>query len=153
MSENANSSTVIYSSCYPHGVDEKRRVQIPAKWRPENGEVTFTLMVWKKSQQEACLLALPPEVMKTLMGKIAAMPFSDPRAEALRRLLGTKSDQVTVDKAGRITLPDSMAKDAGIEKQAVLVGMWDRFQIWSPERYAATSKADEELTGEAMNLI
>jgi MraZ protein len=144
---------ILYSSSYSHGVDEKRRVQIPSKWRGEEKEVTFTLIVWKKASQEACLLALPPEVMKTLMAKIAAMPFSDPRAEALRRLLGTKSDQVTTDKAGRICLPEAMAREAGIDKQAVLVGMWDRFQIWDPVRYAPTRDLDEALTNDAMSLI
>jgi MraZ protein len=152
MSENESNSAFVYSSAYTHGVDEKRRLQIPAKWRPED-EVTFTLITWKKPQQEACLLALPPDVMKTLMAKIAAMPFSDPRAETLRRVLGTKSDQVTCDKAGRICIPEQMAREAGIEKQAVLVGMWDRFQIWNPDRYAATNKVDDAMTSEAMSLI
>jgi len=151
MSESENQTTY-YSSAYTHGVDEKRRVQIPAKWRPEN-EITFTLITWKKAQQNPCLLVLPPAVMKKLMAKLAEMPFSDPRAETLRRVLGTKSDQVTCDKAGRICIPEAMAKEAGIDKQAVLVGMWDRFQIWNPDSYATIHKADDALTDEAMSLI
>ena len=152
MADNESHSTFCYSSAYTHGVDEKRRVQIPAKWRPQD-EITFTLITWKKAQQQPCLLVLPPDVMKKLMAKIAEMPFSDPRAETLRRVLGTKSDQVTCDKAGRICIPEAMAREAGIDKQAILVGMWDRFQIWSPDRYAATNEADDAMTSEAMSLI
>ena len=153
MLEPDANAPIFYSSTYEHGVDEKRRVQIPAKWRAANGEVTFTLIVWKKANQPTCLLALPPAVMKALMDKIAAMSFSDPRAEALRRLIGTKSDQVTCDKAGRICIPEMMAQEAGIDKQAVLTGMLDRFQIWSPDRYAPVSQIDEALKDDAMNLI
>src|SRR5690349_15690829 len=89
-----------YNALYRHGVDEKRRVQIPAKWRPE-GDATFTLMLWKRGgAHEPCLLVLPPELMRALADKLKQMPFGDPKAEALRRLLGAHSDQVTVDRSG-----------------------------------------------------
>jgi MraZ protein len=85
--------------------------------------------------------------------KLTAMPFGDPKAEALRRFLGEKSDMVTCDKAGRITLPEQMAKAVGIEKEAILAGMFDRFQIWSPDRFDATRPAVEALAPEAFKLI
>jgi MraZ protein len=150
--ENNDIAPIYYSSLYKHGVDEKRRVQIPAKWRAQD-EATFTLIVWKKGQQPACLLALPPVQMKALADKLAGMSMSDPKAETLRRWLGAKSDQVTSDKAGRICIPEMMAKEAGIEKEAVLVGMIDRFQIWAPQRYEGASVIDDALSDEAMNLI
>jgi len=135
-------------------VDDKRRVQIPAKWRPEDGEIQFTLIIWPRgSQKEVCLLALPPEQWAALVEKLKAMPLADPKAEALRRLVGTKSDQVALDKVGRICIPDSMAKAAAIDREAVLVGLVDRFQIWNPERYDAVSTFDEQLTTEAFQMI
>jgi MraZ protein len=81
------------------------------------------------------------------------MPFGDPKAEALRRFLGEKSDMVTCDKTGRITLPESMSRTVGIEKEAVLTGMFDRFQIWNPDRYDATRPAVDALAPEAFKLI
>ena len=154
MAPNDSTDAVYYNSVYRNVVDEKRRVQIPAKWRPENGDQRFTLMVWKKStQQDACLLVLPPQLMQTLTQKLTAMPFADPRVEALRRLLGSNSDQVPLDSVGRICLPEGMAKAAGIKTQAVLVGMFDRFQIWSPERHTGVSVLDEALSTEAFGLI
>lgn len=143
-----------YNSLYRHGVDEKRRVQVPAKWRPNNGEIEFTLVIWPKgNQQQACLLVLPPDEWIALVQKLKEMPLADPKAEALRRLVGTKSDQVALDKVGRICLPESMAKAALIGKEAVLVGLVDRFQIWNPERYEAVSAFDEQLSNEAFQLI
>jgi MraZ protein len=154
MSSTANNEPIYYNSLYRHGVDDKRRLQVPSKWRPSQGEIQLTLILWPKGNvSEACLLVLPPEEWNVLVQKLKAMPFADPNAERLRRLLGTKSDRVSLDKAGRICLPEMMAKAAAIEKEAVLVGMVDRFEIWNPERFEMASAGDEELSHEAFKLI
>ena len=145
---------IYYNSLFRHGVDEKRRVQIPAKWRPSQPDVEFTLILWPNGQQsEACLLVLPPAEMSALADKIRAMPYADPKAAALRRVLGSKSATVTLDKAGRICLPESMAKAVEIEGEAVLIGLFDRFEIWNPERYEKVSAVDAALLPEAFKLI
>jgi MraZ protein len=152
MSATESKTPVFYNSLYRHGVDEKRRVQVPAKWRQD--EVVFTIILWgAKSLAGACLLVLPPAEWAVLVAKVKAMSFSDPKAEALRRLIGVDSIQVTVDRAGRICLPEPMAKAAGIEGEAVLVGLLDRFQIWNPARYDAIRAVDETLSQEAFSLI
>ena len=104
-------------------------------------------------QPDACLLVLPPAAFTELVQKIKAMPFADKKAEALRRILGEKSDRVQVDKAGRICLPDWMASAVGIKSEAVLNGMFDRFQIWNPERYEETRAAVDALAPDAFSLI
>lgn len=154
MSKPETSATVYYSSVYEHGVDEKRRVQIPSKWRPANPEVELTLILWPKGTlREACLLVLPPPEWERLVDKLKAMPYADPKAEALRRVLGKKSDRVTLDKSGRICLPEAMAKAVEIGKEATLVGLVDRFEIWNPKRYETASAVDEQLSAEAFQLI
>jgi MraZ protein len=145
---------IYYSACYTHGVDEKRRVQIPAKWRPTQEGVQFTLILWPHNgKPDSCLLVLPPAVFKQLADKVTAMRFADPGVEALRRFLGEKSDRVQLDKVGRITLPDWMAKAVGIKEQALLNGMIDRFQIWAPDRYEATKPAVDAMATQAFDLI
>jgi MraZ protein len=154
MADTESNGTIYYLSLFRHGVDEKRRVQIPAKWRPAQPETELTLILWPNgSLTEANLLVLPPAQMKALSDKIEAMPFADPKAQALRRLLGSKSARVTVDKAGRICIPDPLAKAVEIENEAVLVGLVDRFEIWSPKRYDAVNAADANLLTEAFKLI
>ncbi|MFM1945581.1 MAG: hypothetical protein RI897_4563 [Verrucomicrobiota bacterium] len=144
---------IFYNSLYRHGVDDKRRVQVPAKWRPAKPEA-FTLILWPKgSTADACLLVLPPAEWAVLVGKLKSMPFYDPKAQALRHLIGRKSDRVVLDRAGRICLPETMAKAAGIDAEAVLVGLVDRFEIWNPARYEASSTVDEQLMSEAFQLI
>ena len=142
-----------YNSFYDHGVDEKRRVQIPAKWRPSEDGVELTLVLWPKAKEGPCLRVLPPRQMEKLMKDIDAMPNGDANKVVLKRFIGSESVQVTLDKTGRICLPEEMARAAGIESQAVLVGLLDRFEIWSPERYANVKASDAVMAQEAFKLM
>jgi MraZ protein len=147
-------AAIYYNSLYRHGVDDKRRLQIPAKWRPSREDFQLTLILWPGADGKGkYILALPPEPMKALVDKLKTMPYSDAKAESLRRHLGKNSDQVIVDKNGRICLPEGMAAGAAIDREAVLIGSWDRFEIWNPSRYEETSMVDDALASEAFKLI
>ena len=153
MSDTGNTGPT-YISRYDNVVDEKRRIQIPSKWRTE-GEVEFLLMMWSNGpEKDVCLMVFPPKAAQRLREKVEALGFGDPRAEALRRCLGRKSDTAKSDKQGRITLPEGMAKALGLVKDVTLVGMFDRFQIWNPAKYDGDMVAGEEaLAADALSLI
>src|SRR5437667_220814 len=79
MDPKETAETTYYNSIYRHGVDEKRRVQVPAKWRPAKAGVEFTLVLWPKSKEGPRLRVLPPREMTELLRVIYAMPNSGPR--------------------------------------------------------------------------
>jgi MraZ protein len=87
------------------------------------------------------------------MRDIDAMPNSDPKKVVLKRFIGSESVQVTVDKGGRICLPEGMTRAAGIEDEAVLVGLLDRFEIWNPDRYEKVRASDAVMAQEAFRLM
>ena len=153
MKPNDPNGPTYYNSLYQHGVDEKRRVQIPAKWRPGEASVELTLILWPKSKEGPCLRVLPPKEMAQLMEAIDAMPNSDPNKTVLKRFIGSESEQVALDKSGRICLPEEMADAAGIKGEAVLVGLLDRFEIWNPERYQRVKASDAVMAQEAFKLM
>lgn len=153
METDTNIGPTYYNSIYRHGVDEKRRVQIPAKWRPAEEGTELTLVLWPKAKEGPCLNVLPPKQMAELMRGLEAMPNSDPNKGILKRFIGSGSEQVTLDKSGRICLPEAMAKGAGITNEAVLVGCLDRFEIWSPERHGRITASDAVLATEAFKLM
>jgi MraZ protein len=84
---------------------------------------------------------------------INTMRNDDPGKVVLKRFIGGESTQVTVDKAGRVCLPDDMAKGAGITDEALLVGLLDRFEIWSPERYEKIRAADNIMAPDAFRMM
>lgn len=155
METQKNIETTYYNSSYRHGVDDKRRLQIPAKWRPSEAGVEFTLILWPKSKEGPCLRVLPPQEMAELMRDIDTMPNSDPNKVVLKRFIGSESVQVALDKGGRICLPEAMAAAAGlkIDEEAVLVGLLDRFEIWNPDRFEKVRAADAVMAQEAFKMM
>lgn len=153
MEPNETIEPTYYNSLYKHGVDEKRRVQIPAKWRPAKPGTELTLVLWPKAKEGPCLRVLPPQQMAKLMRDVDAMPNSDSNKVVLKRFIGSESVQVALDKAGRICLPEKMAREAGIGEEAMLVGLLDRFEIWSPERYERVKASDAIMAQEAFKLM
>jgi MraZ protein len=153
MQSEGTGEPTYYNSLYKHGVDEKRRLQIPAKWRPAKENFEFTLIVWPKSKEGPCLRALPPEQMAKTLREIDAMANSDPNKVVLKRFIGSESVQVALDKAGRVCLPDGMAAAAGIKEDAMLVGLLDRFEIWNPERYEKVRASDAVMAQEAFKMM
>ena len=153
MDLNETTEPTYYNSLYRHGVDAKRRVQIPAKWRPAKPGGELTLVLWPKAKEGPCLRVLPPQQMAKLMRDVDAMPNSDSNKVVLKRFIGSESVQVALDKVGRICLPDEMARKAGIQGEAVLVGLLDRFEIWSPGRYERVQASDAIMAQEAFKLM
>jgi MraZ protein len=153
MELNETTEPTYYNSLYQHGVDDKRRVQIPAKWRPAKPGTELTLVLWPKAKEGPCLRVFPPEQMAKLVREVNAMPNSDSNKVVLKRFIGSESVQVALDKAGRICLPEKMARDAGLGEEAVLVGLLDRFEIWSPERYEKVKASDAIMAQEAFKLM
>lgn len=143
----------VYNSIYRHGVDEKRRIQIPAMWRPTEANFQFTLIVWPQRREGPCLRVLPPKEMAELMGALDAMPNGDPNKTILKRIIGSESAQVELDKAGRVCVPEEMARATGINGEVVLVGLLDRFEIWDPVRYEKVKASDAVMAQEAFKLM
>jgi MraZ protein len=153
MSEPETTQPIYYNSCFKHGVDDKRRVQIPAKWRPEQENTQLTVIVWPQHKAGNCLRVLPPAGMAKLAADIEAMPKGDPKKIALKRYIGSESVQVTLDKAGRIVLPEGVTHSCDIKNEAMFVGCIDSFEIWNPGRYENVKAADVAIASEAFSLI
>jgi MraZ protein len=153
MDGKGQSSRTYYNSIYRYGVDEKRRVQIPAMWRPAENGTEFTVILWPHQTHGHCLRVLPPEEMAKLMAEIVALPNGDSRKTVLKRVIGGASVQVTVDKSGRICIPEEMSRAAGLKDVAVLNGLLDRFEIWNPERFEQVQSSDAVLAADAFKLM
>src|ERR1041384_3507930 len=147
------SSVQVYNFIYRHGVDSKRRVQIPASWRPAEQGIEVTLILWPPRAEGACLRVLPPKELAELLASLDAMPNDNPKKTVLKRIIGSESVQVALDKSGRICVPEELARGAGIENEVVLVGLMDRFEIWEPKRYEQVKSADQAMAAEAFKLM
>ncbi len=146
MPSNDAKGPICYFACHTRNLDDKRRLQIPSKWyrKTDDGKlerIQFALILWPHDgQADVCIQVLPPEKFQTLWNKVTSVSFGDTEGQALKRTLAENMELVDLDGAGRIMLPEWMATRAGLTvgNEVVLNGLFDSFQIWSPERYEAT---------------
>jgi MraZ protein len=138
-----------YVGEYRHGVDDKRRVQVPSKWRPSDAR-QLTLLFWENPDGNDCLRIMPREEMAKMLDQINQRDVPPRTKTKWKRRLGRNSTQVHLDKHGRICLPEEMARKAGITSEVFMVGLMEKFEIWSLERY---DKVVEEDEAEAKGLL
>ena len=74
------------------------------------------------------------------------MPSFGKQARALSRVLASHACDCELDSQGRILIPASLRRAAGLETEAVVNGVLERFEIWAPDRW-------ERFLGEAERLL
>ena len=126
---------------YEHSIDAKGRLFIPAKLREELG-VSFYLAMGV----DACLAIYPLSTWERFTEKFASLPMSQSRA---MRTLFANAAKCELDNQGRIVIPQKLRKYAGLEKDAVIIGVNDRAEIWAADAWRA--QEEEEMTPEKMS--
>ena len=119
---------------YNHTIDPKGRLSIPSKYR----EVLGDEFVVSKGM-DGCLYVYANDDWKVFEGKLASLPLMSEEARQFARFFLSGAQYVTVDKQGRILMPQDLRDFAGLEKDVVLAGMGGRIEIWSLERWQANN--------------
>lgn len=129
---------------YRHSVDAKGRVAIPAKFRDELGTgaiVTRGL--------DNCLFIFGRHEWESLAAKLMALPLAQANSRAFVRLMLSGATDVELDGQGRALVPEYLRSYAGIEKDAVITGLYNRVELWDTRRWdeykAKTEHASEEI--------
>ena len=113
---------------YAHNIDAKGRLFIPAKLREELGE-TFHVTIGP----DHCLTIYPNETWDDFMAKFREMPYSMGKS---LRVLSANAVDCEPDAQGRILIPAKLREYAGLQKEVVVIGSFDRAEIWNAERWA-----------------
>ncbi len=115
---------------YSHSVDAKGRIIIPAKYREELGE-KFVIT----KGMDGCLFVLPEEAFRELTDQLKALPLSVKDSRTLVRHFSGAAAEGELDKQGRVLVPAKLREHAGLDKDVVLVGVLDKIEVWSRERW------------------
>ena len=134
---------------YTHSIDIKGRVIVPAKFRDDLGEhfvVTKGL--------DGCLFVYDNKEWAAFEEKLKTLPLTNKEARAFVRFFLAGAATVEVDKQGRILLPNVLREFAKLDKEAVLVGVGSRVEIWSKESWDDTADFDDvdEIAEHMQNL-
>ncbi len=138
---------------FKHSIDRKGRLIIPSKFREAFKEL-YTEKLYVTRGLDTCLFLFSEEEWRAQETKFKAMSFTKAQHRKFNRLFFSGAAEVMPDKQGRILIPNYLKQFAGITKDVVSVGVSNRIEIWSEDKwqdYYKNSKGSfEEL---AENLI
>ena len=129
---------------YSHTIDEKSRLAIPIKFRPElaSGAVVTKGL-------DGCLFLYTICEWQKWVEKINTMPVTQKTARAFSRMMLGGAMDVEVDKQGRIILPKYLMEYAGLSHTVIIAGLFNRLEIWDQKAWQeykdATEKESEVL--------
>lgn len=123
---------------YNHTVDAKGRLIVPSKFREQLGD---EFVVTKGL--DGCLFVYENTEWKILEEKLKKLPLTNANARKINRFFLAGAALCEVDKQGRILLPAVLREFAGIEKDAVMVGVGNRIEIWSKESWTSANVYDD----------
>lgn len=133
---------------YSHSVDAKGRIIMPAKFR----EILGDMFVVTKGL-DGCLFVYPNEEWKNIENKFREIPLTTKDARKFSRFFFAGAADCEVDKQGRVLIPSVLREFAGLNKEVVLVGVLNRIEIWSKERWQENEYDDMDEIAEHMAAL
>jgi MraZ protein len=137
----------MFAGEFPCKLDDKGRFAMPASLReyfamPGNLEVKKAVLV--KSQQERCLWLFPLQNWHKLL-ELQRQRLNERESRLFMHYVVADVAEIEIDRASRVLVPRKLREHADIGEDAVLVGMYDRLEVWSNETWVVhLSELEEE---------
>lgn len=123
---------------YSHSIDKKSRIIIPAKFRSDLGNI-FILT----KGLDNCLFIYPESEWIILEEKLKTLPLTRKDARAFVRFFFSGATECELDKQGRILIPNNLKKHAKLDKEATVIGVSNRVEIWSSKEWEDYNNDDD----------
>jgi len=141
----------MFSGEYHYFIDEKNRLAMPVKFRPQ-----FKKGAVITRGVDTCLFVYSREEWGKLADKIAKLPINQAKSRAFARLMLAGAMDTTLDTQGRINIPDYLKQYAALNKKVVVTGLYNRLEIWDEEKwkeYKDKSEKESENIAEALGEL
>lgn len=140
-------SGLLFQGTSALSLDAKGRINVPARQREllmatTGGQLTLT------KHPVGCLLVFPRPAWEQFREKLLGLPMS---ADGWRRIFIGSAVDVEIDGAGRLSISPELRKAAGLDKDALLIGMGQRLELWDVKRHEAHEA--ETMAGEMPEAI
>ncbi len=128
---------------FQHNLDAKGRMAIPAKFR---NKLTAGAIITRGLDH--CLFVFDSKEWEILAQKLIALPLAQANSRAFSRLMLAGATDVELDKQGRILIPDYLREYAGLKKQTIVAGLYNRIEIWDSEAWKQYKTKTESQSDE-----
>ncbi|MCK4858542.1 MAG: division/cell wall cluster transcriptional repressor MraZ [candidate division Zixibacteria bacterium] len=119
-------------------VDDKGRISIPSKFRGSSEDKKKLKFILTPGL-DGCIALYPASTWKEIdnkrRGKMEGLSFTKRDFRFFDRRFYASADDVSPDNQGRIRIPGFLLEDSKITKEALVIGVGDRIELWSPEEY------------------
>jgi MraZ protein len=122
---------------FDHSIDAKGRIIIPSKFREDLGDLFYITL-----GLDGCLFAYPKKEWLSFVEELNKLPGTL-EARRLQRYFMAKAAECEIDKQGRILIPAKLRESAGLDKDIVFVGVLNKIEIWSKERWENNNNYDD----------
>lgn len=137
-------------------IDDKGRLALPTACRePIAAACAGRLVLTYNPFEHGCLWLFPLPEWEAVRDQVNALPSVKAVHRNLQMKLVGAAAHVEPDGSGRILLPASQRAASGIEKRAVLLGMGNKFELWSEQAHLAKIRqtiAEDEVSEQMMTL-
>lgn len=134
---------------YQHTLDTKGRLIVPAKFREDLGAGAVLTR-----GLDHCLFLFPMDEWRVLEEKLKTLPLTKAGARQFVRFLFSGATECELDKQGRLIVPQNLRDYAQIQKDAVVIGVSNRIEIWSKETWEAyVEEAEESYEAIAESIV
>ena len=129
-------------------LDSKGRMAIPTRYRDQlaracSGQMVLTI---NALDSDHCLLLYPQPEWEEIERKIMKLSSFNKQTRKLQRMLVGHATECEMDGNGRILLPPPLREFSGLNKEVVLIGQGNKFEIWDDGTWSA--RRSEWLEGE-----
>lgn len=131
-------------------MDTKGRLAIPTRYRNALGGEEKTPLVVTIDTEETCLLLYTADQWQVIEDNLQKLPSFNAAARRIQRLLIGHATDVEVDANARILLPTALRAYAHLEKDVVMIGQGNKFEVWNKELWE--SMRDQWLAEEASKI-
>jgi MraZ protein len=132
-----------FSGEYNVSIDLKGRISIPASFRDELRQV-YECEGLVVTRYKDGLVAYPPRCWKKICANVFAMS-PGPKREANLRNRIAPAKECPFNAQGRIQIPQSLREHADLNKDVVVIGMFEKIEIWSQQSHALIAAESESL--------
>jgi MraZ protein len=110
---------------HSYQLDPKGRISLPSRFRD-----VFSQGAVLTLGQDGCLFCFPRDEWERRSEEVRNRPLSDAEARAYARMFFGNAESVDLDAQGRLVIPQRLRAEAGIAKDVVVLGVFDRMEIW-----------------------
>lgn len=121
---------------HSYQLDPKGRISLPARFREAFAEGAVLTL-----GQDGCLFCFPRVEWEERAREVRAHPLPEAEARAYARMFFGKAEAVDLDSQGRLLIPQRLRNEVGIRKEAVVLGVFDRMEVWSREAHERYEQA------------